>query len=87
VHGFGIACVLADLGLPRNALVLSLVGFNVGVEIGQLALVAAFLPVAYALRRALVYRRIIFTGGSALIAMLAVMWMTERVFVLRLLPG
>jgi hypothetical protein len=35
IHGFGFASVLADLGLPRGALVLSLVGFNVGVELGS----------------------------------------------------
>ena len=39
VHGFGFASVLADLGLPRDALLLALVGFNVGVELGQLAIV------------------------------------------------
>ena len=86
VHGFGFASVLADLGLPRDALVLSLVGFNVGVEIGQLAIVAAFLPIAYALRRSALYRRMIFTGGSALIALIAAIWMAERVFVLKLMP-
>ena len=51
IHGFGFASVLADLGLPQGALVLSLVGFNVGVELGQLAIVALFLPLAYLLRR------------------------------------
>ena len=50
IHGFGFASVLADLGLPQGALVLALVGFNVGVELGQLAIVAAFLPLAFALR-------------------------------------
>jgi hypothetical protein len=40
----------ADLGLPQGALVLSLVGFNVGVELGQLAIVALFLPLAFLLR-------------------------------------
>ena len=34
IHGFGFASVLADLGLPQDALVLALVGFNVGVELG-----------------------------------------------------
>ena len=48
IHGFGFASVLADLGLPRDALVLALVGFNLGVEAGQLAIVAVFLPLAFA---------------------------------------
>jgi hypothetical protein len=86
IHGFGFASVLADLGLPRDTLVLALVGFNLGVETGQLAIVSLFLPVAYALRRTAFYRRIIFTGGSALIALIAAVWMAERAFVLKLFP-
>jgi hypothetical protein len=87
VHGFGFASVLADLGLPRDALVLSLIGFNLGVEIGQLAIVAVFLPLAFAARRTWLYRRMIFGGGSALIALIAAVWLAERLFVLKLLPG
>ncbi len=85
IHGFGFASVLADLGLPQGALVLSLVGFNVGVELGQLAIVALFLPLAYLLRRGVFYRRVVLTGGSALIALLALVWLTERAFDLKLL--
>jgi len=78
IHGFGFASVLADLGLPRDALLLALVGFNVGVELGQLAIISAFLPVAYALRRTRAYRRAIFVGGSAAIALVALVWLVER---------
>ena len=46
IHGFGFASVLADLGLPRDALLLALVGFNIGVEAGQLVIVSVFLPSA-----------------------------------------
>lgn len=86
IHGFGFASVLADLGLPRDALVLALVGFNLGVETGQLAIVGLFLPVAFGMRRTPAYRRIIFAGGSALIALVALVWMAERAFVLKLMP-
>ena len=85
IHGFGFASVLADLGLPQDALVLSLVGFNVGVELGQLAIVAAFLPLAYLLRRGAFYRRVVLGGGSALIALLAMVWLAERALDLKLL--
>jgi hypothetical protein len=85
IHGFGFASVLADLGLPQGALVLSLVGFNVGVELGQLAIVAAFLPLAYALRRGLFYRRVVLAGGSAMIALIAMVWLAERALDLKLL--
>jgi hypothetical protein len=87
VHGFGFAGVLADLGLPRDAFALALVGFNLGVEAGQLVVVAAFLPLAFWLRGRWIYRRMIFAGGSAAIALVAAAWMTERAFDLRLLPG
>lgn len=87
VHGFGFASVLADLGLPRHALLPALVGFNLGVEAGQLVIVLAFLPLAYALRRSWLYRRAVFAGGSAAIALVATLWMLERVFEIKLLPG
>jgi hypothetical protein len=86
IHGFGFASVLADLGLPQEALVLALVGFNLGVEAGQLAIVAVFLPVAFVLRRTLFYRQGVRVVGSLLIAALAAVWLAERVFNLKLLP-
>ena len=85
IHGFGFASVLVDLGLPREALALALVGFNLGVEVGQLAIVALFLPLAFALRRTAFYRRTVMLGGSLLIAALAGVWLVERVFVVKLI--
>jgi len=85
VHGFGFASVLADLGLPREALALALVGFNLGVEVGQLAIVVVFLPLAFALRRTLFYRRWVMIGGSIAIAALAAVWFIERAFEVKLL--
>lgn len=80
IHGFGFASVLADLGLPQGALVLALVGFNLGVEAGQLAIVAVFLPLAFALRGSRLYRLGVLKGGSALVALLACWWLVQRVF-------
>jgi hypothetical protein len=80
VHGFGFASVLADLGLPQGALVLALVGFNVGVELGQLAIVAAFLPLAFSLRGTRFYRVGVLTGGSILVALIASWWFMQRAF-------
>ncbi len=85
IHGFGFASVLADLGLPRDALLLALVGFNLGVEVGQLAIVSIFLPLAYWLRHTMLYQRVIFLGGSVLICALAGVWFAERAFNLKLL--
>ena len=86
IHGFGFASVLADLGLPQGALLLALVGFNLGVEVGQLAIVAAFLPFAYALRGSWFYRRLVFAGGSAAIALVAAVWLAERALDVKLWP-
>ncbi|MEJ7669210.1 MAG: HupE/UreJ family protein [Casimicrobiaceae bacterium] len=86
VHGFGFAGALADLGLPQGSLALSLAGFNVGVELGQLAIVGVFLPVAFLIRRSWAYRHIVLTGGSAVIVAIAAVWLTERAFNIVLFP-
>ncbi|HEX9173513.1 MAG TPA: HupE/UreJ family protein [Telluria sp.] len=85
IHGFGFASVLTELGLPRDALVLSLLGFNVGVEVGQLVIVACFLPAAYLLRNTLLYRKGVFVGGSVLSLLVALVWLAERVFNLKVI--
>jgi hypothetical protein len=86
IHGFGFASVLVDLGLPRDALALALVGFNLGVECGQLAIVAVFLPLAFSLRSTWFYRRLVMVGGSLAIAVLAAVWLCERLFMFKVLP-
>jgi hypothetical protein len=85
IHGFGFASVLTELGLPQGALMLSLLGFNLGVEIGQLAIVAAFLPAAYLLRNTSFYRKGIFKSGSVITAVVALFWFVERAFNLKLI--
>ncbi len=78
IHGFGFASVLSDLGLPEGALALSLLGFNLGVEIGQLAIVAVALPVIYGLRQCRPYPRLILPAGSAATAVISTVWLVER---------
>lgn len=85
IHGFGFASVLSDLGLPRGSLVSSLLGFNLGVELGQLAIVLVFLPLSYALRSSWFYARIVFAGGSVAVAVMAAVWLAERALDLRLI--
>lgn len=77
LHGFGFSSVLVDLGLPSDQLIASLLGFNVGVELGQLAIVIALLPALYWIRRTLAYRALLYVGSSAA-AVLATMWTFER---------
>jgi len=78
VHGLGFANVLTDLALPRPALAVSLVSFNLGVETGQLAIVAAFLPVAYLSRCSWLYPRLVLGAGSLSIVAVASVWLLER---------
>lgn len=87
IHGFGFASVLAELGLPSATLVLSLLGFNLGVETGQLAIVAIFLPLAYLLRNTAFYRRGVFVGGSLITVAIALLWLIERAFNLKLISA
>ena len=79
IHGFGFANVLIDLGLSSVNLAVSLFGFNVGVELGQLAIVAVFLPIAFLLRKTKFYELAILKLGSVLIAVIAIIWMIERI--------
>ena len=80
IHGFGFAGVLGELGVSGSAMAVSLLGFNAGVELGQLAIVAIFLPVAYLLRNSFAYRKVMLAGGSYAIVLLAAIWFTERAF-------
>ena len=135
VHGFGFAHVLSDIGLPRSGLVLSLASFNLGVELGQLGVVALIFPLIHLLAQerltvpagltmvallaallgllALVgvqiaaqapvhaallvlcmlgvprygYRAVVLRGGSAIIALLGLFWLAERLLGVSLLGG
>ncbi len=85
MHGFGFSATLMDMGLPRSNLVLTLFGFNAGVEVGQLAIVCVFVPLAYAARRTAAYRRVGLVAGSVAIAAVATVWLIERAFVVKIL--
>lgn len=80
IHGFGFASALADLGLPTQALALALVGFNLGVELGQMAIVIAFVPLAFWLRTTRFYRVGVLMVGSVLVALIAAYWFVQRAF-------
>ncbi len=80
IHGFGFASVLTNLGLTSASLGASLLGFNIGVEIGQLVIVSIFLPIAYQLRSYWFYKRVILHAGSQVIIVLAMAWFLQRAF-------
>ena len=86
LHGFGFANALRDLGLHTGQLAATLFGFNLGVEIGQLAIVAVFFPLALSLRELIFYQRFVLRLGSAAIMMIASGWLAERMFDFKWLP-
>lgn len=78
VHGFGFASVLSDLSLNDDLLILSLLGFNLGVEIGQSLILLLLFPAAYLLRKTVFYKTFILKGGSITISVLASFWLIQR---------
>jgi hypothetical protein len=84
IHGLGFANVLRDLGLPGGSLLAALLGFNLGVEVGQLTIVAVLLPLTFLMRATLLYRRVALGFGSCAIVVIAALWFTERAFDVRL---
>ncbi len=86
VHGFGFASVLGEFGLRDQSLLVPLVGFNLGVEVGQLAIVAVFVPVAYLLRGSWLYQAFALRVGSACVAAIAAFWLVQRALDLPAVP-
>lgn len=81
LHGLGFASVLGEFGLPQGQFIPALIGFNVGVELGQLTVIAlAFLAVGVWFRSKNWYRQAIAMPASGVIAMIGAYWVVERVF-------
>jgi len=78
LHGFGFAGALSEVGLPQTAIPVALLFFNVGVELGQLAVLAVIVPVLNATFRYVVAERMGTIILSAIVAHTAWHWMTER---------
>ena len=79
VHGMGFASALNELGLPRNAFYTPLLSFNVGVELGQITIIAfIYLALIYWVGNKVWYRQLVVYSLSALIAMIAVYWTIMR---------
>lgn len=86
IHGLGFASALSGLQLPLLAMAASLGGFNLGVEIGQEAVVLAIMPLAFLIRRTRLYRNFVMHWGSWLIIIIASGWLIQRAFNI-LIPG
>lgn len=85
LHGFGFASTLADLGLSGGGFVSTLFGFNLGVELGQIAVVMLLLPLIHVLSRSPQYPRLGLGLGSCAVLAISAVWLVERVFDLQLI--
>ena len=79
-HGFGFASVLGDLGVTRQNTVLSLLAFNIGIDLGQVAIIAVVFPLLYLLRKQFFYPSWVLKAGGLLLGMVSLYWLVERVF-------
>ncbi len=76
-HGFGFAGLLADLGLTQSRQVVSLLGFNLGIELGQIAIILLVFPALFIARRTRIYLPAMYLGSVILIA-IALAWAMDR---------
>lgn len=77
-HGLGFASVMAELPFRMQDLAWVILSFNIGVELGQLAVVGLIVPLIYWLRMSLVYQRYVPVYGSWILAIVAGYWFAER---------
>jgi len=79
LHGLGFAGVLSDFGMPVDDFAVALISFNVGVELGQLAVIlTAFVLLRFWFKNKLVYRKIVVVPGSTFISIVGMYWFLER---------
>jgi hypothetical protein len=78
LHGMGFASVLSELGISSEHQILSILAFNLGVEIGQLAILSLVLPTLYLLRHNRHYKTWGLPSGSLIIGIVAVNWAIQR---------
>jgi len=83
-HGFGFAAALDEMGLLSEHLGLSLFGFNLGVELGQLAIVVVMFPLLFLVRRLAAYRDLALPLTAAAMILISMGWVVERAFDVRL---
>ncbi len=82
IHGMGFASSLNEIGLPNGKFFTSILSFNIGVELGQMAIIAAvFFTIIIPFKNKPWYRKRIVYGLSACIALIAAYWVVERVFI------
>jgi hydrogenase/urease accessory protein HupE len=79
LHGIGFASMLSDFGMPKDDFALALVSFNLGIELGQLAIIAmAFIALRIWIRDQQLYRHLVVIPVSTLISLMGLYWFWER---------
>lgn len=86
LHGFGFAGVLGELDLPTAQFAWALLQFNVGLELGQVAIVLVAISLMFLARNSQRYVPLVIRGGSAAAMMIALLWLIERTADVSLLP-
>ncbi|MEO1575982.1 MAG: HupE/UreJ family protein, partial [Pseudomonadota bacterium] len=86
-HGFGFASILGGIGIPPRYMVHSLLGFNVGVELGQVVIVCLLFPLLYVLRRSNFYIKGVLRAGAIALIVVSLYWFIERGFEIDLPAG
>jgi len=79
VHGFGFANALSEIDAKGTALLPLLAGFNIGVEIAQLAIVALVLPLIYLARNSRWYASGVMPLGSCALGAAGIVWLLQRI--------
>ncbi len=79
LHGLGFASILSEFGMPKDDFALALISFNVGIELGQLAIISiAFLAVGVWFRHQQIYRRLVVLPMSIIIGVVGLYWFWQR---------
>lgn len=86
-HGFGFASILGGIGIPPKYLVHSLLGFNVGVELGQVVIVCLLFPLLFLIRKTGFYTRGVLRAGAIALIVIALYWFIERALEIDLPAG
>lgn len=77
-HGFGFAAAMEEIGVLREHVGLTLFGFNLGVELGQLAIVIVAFPLLFLVRRLATYRRLALPLAATAMILISTVWVVER---------
>lgn len=79
-HGLGFASVMGNLPFRMDSALKVVIGFNIGVEIGQMVIVAFVFPLLYLLRKNSLYIPVVLKGGSIVLGVIACYWFIQRAF-------